>query len=82
MLIFSLCPIGPDASVVGAGLAPALIQGDRKGCPYTFRVRIYYSSFYFAQFLIYIIKPVKHGGTKNPACRWALRVRHGKAGLA
>ena len=26
MLIFSLCPIGPDASVVGAGLAPALIQ--------------------------------------------------------
>ena len=38
MLIFSLCPIGPDASVVGAGLAPALIQGDRKGRPYTFNI--------------------------------------------
>ena len=24
-------------SVVGAGLAPALIQGDRKGRPYTFQ---------------------------------------------
>ena len=27
----SLYPIGQDANVVGAGLAPALIQGDRKG---------------------------------------------------
>ena len=29
-----------DVSVVGAGLAPALNKGDRKGRPYTFRIRI------------------------------------------
>ena len=39
--MFGLYHAGQDANVVGAGLAPALIQGDRKGRPYTFRVRIY-----------------------------------------
>ena len=30
--------MGNDAGTVGAGLAPALHEGDRKGRPYTFRI--------------------------------------------
>ena len=33
--------------VVGAGLAPALNEGDRKGRPYTFRIRILSVSVFF-----------------------------------
>ena len=46
VFIFSYC-IGQDANVVGAGLAPVLIQGDRKGRPYTFRVRMDISYHFF-----------------------------------
>ena len=49
--MFSLYPIGQDANGVGAGLAPALYEGDRKGRPYTFRVRINIWSFDFAHLL-------------------------------
>ena len=38
VLIVSLYYVEQNVNVVGAGLAPALIQGDRKGRPYTFRV--------------------------------------------